>query len=108
MAYKQIIIVALTILVVLPLVGCGENARMAGAQRRYQRLLEQARLDAARESIEQGRLDYAILLLEDLAASDSVFANEARQMLFELRSTAQKVAQAKDLNTGGLEVTLLN
>lgn len=95
MAHKKFILIMLTVFIVLLLVGCGENARMAGAQRRYQRMLENVRMEAAQESIKQGRLDYAIILLEDLADSDSAFADQAREMLDQLRAARQKVAQAR-------------
>ena len=108
MKQKQMILLSLAVLVVLPLVGCGNNARMAGAQRRYQRLLEQTRIEAAQESIGQGRLDYAIALLEDLIESDSAFADQARQMLAELRAARKKVAQARTADTAGLEAVILN
>jgi hypothetical protein len=108
MTHKQFILIALAVLIVLPLIGCTDSARMAGAQRRYQRLLEQTRLEAAQESIEQGRLDYAILLLEDLVESDSAFADQAREMLVELRAARQKVAQARTLDENSLELAMLN
>ena len=108
MLKKHMIMVLLAALVVLPLVGCSQNARMAGAQRRYQRLMEQTHMEAAQESIQQGRLDYAILLLEELIASDSVYADQAREMLVELRQAQQKVAQARFTNTEGLALTMLN
>jgi hypothetical protein len=107
MKHKQLILIALTAGVILPLVGCSSNAHRAGAERRWQRLLEQTRLDAAQESIEQGRLDYAILLLEDLIESNSAFADQARHMLAELRLARQKVAQARTADAAELEVVML-
>jgi len=89
MAHKNSILIALLALLLLtPLAGCGEsNSRTASAQRRWQRVIEQARLEAAQQSIEEGRLLYAVRLLEDLVESDSVFAEQAKQLLDKLRTT---------------------
>ena len=65
-------------------------------------------MEAVRESIEQGRLDYAILLLEDLVESNSAFSDVARDMLVELRAARKKVAQARDLEPDGLTLTVFN
>ena len=108
MKLKQSIFIMLAVLVVLALVGCGENARMASAHRRYHRMLEQARMEAAQESIEQGRFEYAIALLEDLVETDSAFADQAREMLDQLRTTRKEVAQASMDVSAGLGVIVLN
>lgn len=98
MAHKQFILIALVIGMLLILTGCGMTNGKTGAQRRWDRVIEQARFDAAQESIEQGRLDYAILLLEDLVETNSAFAEQAREMLAELRKVRQEFAQARDLH----------
>lgn len=57
--------------------------------------MEKARIEAAQESIEQGRLEYAVRLLEDLAESDSAFAAQAKQILEQLKAARQEIAQAR-------------
>ena len=92
---KNTILIALLTVVVFAMAGCSESHQTAGAERRWQRVLEEAQMEAAQESIEQGRLHYAIYLLEELVESDSAFADEAREMLIHLRAVAQEFAQAR-------------
>ena len=76
--------------------GCSEsNNRISSAERRWERVMEKARIEAAQESIEQGRLEYAVRLLEDLAESDSAFAAQAKQILEQLKAARQEIAQAR-------------
>jgi hypothetical protein len=58
-------------------------------------VIEKARIDAALESIEQGRLQYAIHILEELIESDSAFSEQARELLKELTSARQEIAKAR-------------
>lgn len=108
MAHKQFILITMVVLMVLSLAGCGESNRSIGANRRWQRVLEQARLDAAMQSIEQGRLEYAIRLLEDLIESESAFAEQAKQILTELRAVTQEFAQARAMNTETKKQSMVN
>lgn len=109
MAHKQFILITMVVLVMLSLAGCGESNRSIGANRRWQRVLEQARLDAAMQSIEQGRLEYAIRLLEDLIESESAFTERAKQILVELRAVTQEFAQVRAMyKTETKEQSILN
>ncbi|MEN8126618.1 MAG: hypothetical protein ABFR90_02315 [Planctomycetota bacterium] len=106
MAQKNSILVAVIVLLLLVLfTGCGEsNIRTASAHRRFNRVMEQARIDTALESIEQGRLQYAIYLLEDLIESNSAFAGQARQILDELKAARQEIAQARAMKASLIAV----
>lgn len=100
MAQKKIILIAAAALVVLSLAGCGESSnRTSSAERRWDRVMEKARIEAAQQSIEQGRLEYAIRLLEDLVESDSAFAAQAKQILEQLKAASKEIAQARAEST---------
>ena len=89
-------------------VGCSESARVQSAQNRFDRVLEQARMDAAMESIEQGRLQYAIRLLEYVAQSDSALSVQAKSILKELRFATQQMALAREADTEAKTALVLN
>lgn len=109
MSHKQFILITVAALVVVSLAGCAEsNSRPSAAQRRWDRVMEKARMEAAQQSIEQGRLQYAIRLLEDLVESESAFSEQAKQILEQLKVATQEIAQARDLETSGLMQTALN
>ena len=76
------------------LCGCTET-RVRTAEKRWDRVIEKARIDAALESIEQGRLQYAIYILEELIESDSAFSEEAKRLLKELTTARQEIAKAR-------------
>ena len=104
MRYKRHILVIAAAFVVLALTGCSEsNNRTSSAERRWGRAMEKARIEAAQQSIEQGRLQYAIRLLEDLVESDSAFSAQAKQILDQLRTARQEIAQARAEN-GSVEL----
>jgi Tfp pilus assembly protein PilF len=92
---KNYILLAVVLCVVLLQVGCTESARTRSAHRRFDRVMEQARIDAALESIEQGRLQYAIRLLEDLIESGSAFSDQAKEILAELQFATKQLAEAR-------------
>ncbi|OQY05131.1 MAG: hypothetical protein B6I25_06105 [Planctomycetales bacterium 4572_13] len=95
MKYKKYIFLAVVLCVVGLQVGCTESARTESVHRRFDRVMEQARIDAALEGIEQGRLQYAIRLLEDLIESGSAFSDRAQAILKELRFATQQMAIAR-------------
>jgi len=100
MSQNKIILIAVTALVVLSLTGCGESSsRASSAQRRWDRVMEKARIEAAQQGIEQGRLEYAVRLLEDLIESDSAFAAQAKEILEQLKAAKQEIAQARTEST---------
>jgi Tfp pilus assembly protein PilF len=99
MRYRRNILVVAAAVAVLMLTGCSEsNNRTSSAERRWGRVMEKARIEAAQQSIEQGRLQYAIRLLEDLVESDSAFATQAQQILEQLKAARQEIAQARAEN----------
>jgi Tfp pilus assembly protein PilF len=107
MAQKKIILIAAGALAVLSLAGCGESSsRVSSTQRRWDRVMEKARLEAAQQGIEQGRLEYAVRLLEDLIESDSAFAEQAKQILAELKAAKQEIAQARAASASSSNVKL--
>ena len=109
MARKQFILITVVALAVVSLAGCGEcNTRANVAQRRWDRVMEKARIEAAQESIEQGRLQYAIRLLEDLVESESAFSEQAKQILEQLKAATQEIAQARAVDTGITLQTAIN
>ena len=89
------ILLAVLLCVVLLQVGCRESARTQSAYRKFDRVMEQARIDAALESIEQGRLQYAIYILEDLIESGSAFSDQAEVTLAELKFATKQFAEAR-------------
>ena len=70
--------------------------------------MEQARIDAALESIEQGRLQYAIHILEDLIESGSAFSDQAEAILKELRFATKQLADARIADTALDDLTATN
>ena len=108
MKFKKYILLAVLLSVVLLQVGCNGTTRTQVAHRRFDRVMEQARIDAALESIERGRLQYAIRLLEDLVESGSAFAPQAEEILKDLRLATQQMAIARDADAVADRVVRLN
>ena len=108
MKSKNYILLAVVLCVVLLQFGCSESARTQSAQRRFDRVMEQARIDAALEGIEQGRLQYAIRILEDLIESGSVFSDRAKVILRELRFATKQLAAARIADAGTDNLTAIN
>ena len=105
---KNYILLAVVLCVVLLQVGCSESARTRSAHRRFDRVMEQARIDAALEGIEQGRLQYAILILEDLVESGSEFSGQAEEILKELRIATKQLAEARIADAALDDLTAIN
>ncbi len=99
MSHKNYILLAVVLCVVLLQFGCSESTRAQSAHRRFDRVMEQARIDAALEGIEQGRLQYAIRILEDLIESGSAFSGQAEAILKDLRFATQQMALARHTGT---------
>ena len=93
---KNYILLAVVLCVVLLQVGCSESDRTQSAHRKFERIMEQARIDAALEGIEQGRLQYAIRILEDLIESGSAFSDQAEAILKDLQFATQQLAMARN------------
>lgn len=109
MLHRQFFMITLAVIAILAVSGCGQSSsQSSAAHRRWDRVMEQARFEAALESIEQGRLEYAILLLEDLVESGSVYSEQASQMLDDLRAARQQSAQAYSETVPVTNQTLVN
>lgn len=98
MKLKHYILIATAALVVLSVTGCSESHHQAAAERRWDRVMAQARIDAANESIEQGRLAYARALLQEISESDSAFSDEAAEALDRLRLVTEQFAQIRGMD----------
>ena len=94
--FKIHILLAVVSSVLLLQVGCSESVRTQSAERRFDRVMEQARMDAAMESIQQGRLEYAIRLLEYVAQSNSALSEQAKGILKDLKFATQQMAMARE------------
>ena len=104
----RVLFLTLAAVFVLMLAGCQEGAQTASAQRRWDRVMEQARIEAAQESIDQGRLAYAKRILEDMVKSNSDFADQARQLLELVESLNQQFAAARTIDTHSTDQTVVN
>jgi Tfp pilus assembly protein PilF len=100
--------ILLAVVVVLLQAGCSESARTASAHRRFDRVMEQARIDAALQSIEEGRLQYAILILEDLIEAGSAFSDQAEVTLTELRRATKQLTAARVADAEATRLTAIN
>ena len=108
MKCKSYILLAVVLCVVLLQVGCTESARSQSAHRRFDRMMEQARIDAALEGIEQGRLQYAIRILEDLIESGSAFSDQAEEILAELQFATKQLAEARIAKVDTQDLAVIN
>lgn len=95
MKYRNIILSVVVLGLVVVLSGCGECCRQASSNRKFERVLEQASIEAVNESIQQGQLRYAIRVLEELIESESAFSEQAGQIRDELKKAMQLIAQAR-------------
>jgi Tfp pilus assembly protein PilF len=94
MKTKNYILVIVAVAMALTLTGCFENTRQENAELRWQKTIDQARLEAAQMSIEKGQLTYAQKILEDVSDT-SVVAEDARQILAQLQVANVQLAQAR-------------
>ena len=108
MKSKNYILLAVVLCVALLQVGCSETTRTRSAHRRFDRVMEQARIDAALEGVQAGRLQYAIRILEDLVESGSVFSDQAEMTLKDLRAATQQMTMIRDANAALNDQTVLN
>jgi hypothetical protein len=70
--------------------------------------MEQARIDAALQGIEQGRLQYAIRILEDLIESGSAFSDQAEEILAELQFATKQLAEARIAKVDTQDLAAIN
>ena len=94
----------LAALVLTTLAGCNvDGNREASAHRHWQRTMDEVRLQAAREGIEQGRLTYAEQVLKKCIQNSpegSQTTEEAQQMLTEIQTAHQQFAIARARQAG--------
>jgi hypothetical protein len=97
MVHKNFIIIVAAGLLLGCVCGCSDGSRKLSAQLRWQRTLDQARLQAAAKSLQEGRLAYAERILNECAqCSDpaSDFAEQVTQLRSRIRSERIRYAKA--------------
>lgn len=98
MRYKNITILLAVVAMAFAVTGCNADShRKESACHRWERIINQARMDAAKESIAKGELAFAELALQDCSDS-SVHGQQARQMLAEVQTAQtlnQQIAKAR-------------
>lgn len=102
MKTKSMIII-LAVLVVISVSGCQDSSRTdSSASRRWQRTMNEAKLQAAQQGLQEGRLMYAQRILKDCQSQvepDSRYAEQVSQMLAQIQTENNRYAKA------GQEVT---
>ena len=96
MTPKNTIIIIALVSVLIFVSGCLESGRKESAQMRWQRTMDHARLEAAQQSLEEGRLVYAERVLEgrqscDLKASTE---NEILELEARIQTESEQFAKA--------------
>ena len=91
---KTITIIAL-VSVLMFVSGCLESNRKESAQLRWQRTMDQARVQAAQQSLEEGRLAYAERILERRQSSGMKAPMTDEVLLLEARIHNEKEKFAK-------------
>ena len=100
MAYRKMMTIITVVLLVTVVSGCGSGSRKHSAQLRWERTMDQARVEAARQSFEEGRLVYAERVLKECRqCSDpkSPLAGEAQQILAKVQLENERYAAAGQL-----------
>jgi predicted Zn-dependent protease len=93
-------IIIVAVLVAVLVSGCQESStsqKVTGAEMRWQRTINHARLQAARQSLEEGRLMYAQRILEECqreAQPDSRYAERINQMMAQIQTENNRYAKA--------------
>lgn len=92
---KNITLIAL-VSALVTLSGCLESGRNESAQLRWQRTMNQARLQAAQNSLQQGQLELAERLMEEHQATGPKAAvnEQARQVEAEIQHERKQFAKA--------------
>lgn len=72
--------------------GCSCNNKQSAAEARWERTMESARLDAARQSLAQGRYEYAKRVLEPCVNSPQK-NQDAEKLMVEIQAAHQVYAQ---------------
>ncbi|MBL7214122.1 MAG: hypothetical protein ISS71_00425 [Phycisphaerae bacterium] len=97
MAHRNIITLSAAVLVALMVSGCLDSSREQSTQLRWQRTMDQARLQAAQQGLQEGRLVYAQRILKECdQCSDpkSPLAEQMEQILAKIQSEHNHYAKA--------------
>lgn len=97
MVHKNFVIIVAAGLLLGCMCGCSDSSRKVSAQLRWQRTMDRARLQAAAQSLEEGRLTYAERILNECAqCSDpaSDFAEQVTQLRARIRTERIRYAKA--------------
>ena len=97
MAHRNIIIIFAAALMLTVVSGCLDSSRKESAQLRWQQTMDQARLKAAEQSLDQGQLVYARRILRECdQCSDpkSPLAAQMQQILTEIQTEHARYAKA--------------
>ena len=96
MAHKKMITIIAAVLVLVTVSGCLESGRKESAQLRWQRTMDQAKLEAAQQSLEQGQLAYAEKILDECENSspESPLASEVQQIRERVQHESNQYAKA--------------
>ena len=81
------VVVTLTVLT-----GCTYDSKVSASELRWQHTMEQARLDAARQSLAQGQFEYAKKVLEPCINSPKT-GQDAEKLFMEIQAAQQVYAQ---------------
>ena len=99
MAHKHIISILSAVMILVVVSGCQETSRIDRVRPRWQRTIEQARLDAAEQSLEAGETAFAERLLsvcQQSVESESRFAGRIERLRTRLQAERHSYARAGD------------
>lgn len=106
MAHKHIILIFAALAIVTVLSGCLDGNRHDAARLKWQRTIDQARIEAAQQELEKGRLQYAERILKecDRCTEEADLAEQVGQLREQLRVEHARYAKA-DGEPAGIEET---
>ncbi len=96
MAHKKTVTLIAAALILVPLAGCLDSNRKEASQQRWQKTLDQARVEEARQSLEKGQWEYAQRVLDDCTACsdpDSSLSGQARKILAKIHTAGSRYAK---------------
>lgn len=96
MTHKKVITIIAFVSVLMAVSGCTESSRKESAQLKWQRTMNQARLEAAQQSLEEGRLVYAERILKGRQSSGlkAPLENKALQLEARIQNENEQYAKA--------------
>lgn len=99
MAHKKTITIIVALLVLGTVSGCLDSNRKVAAQHRWQERLDQAKLESAQQSIENGQWAYAERVLKDCSACtnpESPLSGQAQQILAKIQTVNALYAKTEN------------